>query len=238
MTEATVLPWPVAGPYVVAFSTRNGGLSEGSFASLNLGRRTGDRVERVDENRRRLCAAVGADYGRLTLGFQHHSATVNRARAGGRGTPGDGLWSEEPGVPMLVLAADCVPIAIARGSGGRPALAVVHAGRIGLLGGVVEAAVAAIGPSSAAAVIGPAIGPCCYEVGLEVSEPFRARFGPRIVRARKLDIWTAAERTLRDVGVAQVERSDLCTVCHPELFFSYRRDGSPRGVQGVIGYVA
>ncbi len=236
MTETTVLSWPAPGPYVVAFSTRNGGSSEGPFASLNLGRRTGDRVERVDENRRRLCAAVGADYERLALGFQHHSATVNRARAGKRGTPGDGLWSEEPGLPMLALAADCAPIAIARGVG-RPALAVVHAGRIGLLGGVIEAAVAAVGPAGSA-VIGPTIGPCCYEVGSEVSEPFRARFGGRVARGRKLDIWMAAERALRDAGVAQVERADLCTACHPGLFFSYRRDGAPRGVHGVIGYVA
>jgi len=138
---------------------------------------------------------------------------------------------------MLALAADCAPIAIARGPGRCPALAVVHAGRIGLLGGVVETAVAAIGPSSSA-VIGPAIGPCCYEVGPEVSGPFRARFGTDVVRGRKLDIWTAAERALREAGVARVERADLCTACHPELFFSHRRDGATRGVHGVIGYVA
>src|SRR5439155_354169 len=85
--------WDVPGPYDVVFTTRAGGVSEGPFASLNLGRRTGDHVERVDENRRRLCAEVGADEDDLTLGYQTHSTAVNRAEAGSRGAPGDGLWT-------------------------------------------------------------------------------------------------------------------------------------------------
>jgi len=79
-----VLRWDVAGPYDVVFSTRVGGVSEGPFESLNLGRRTGDEVERVDENRRRLCAEVDADEEALTLGFQTHSTVINRAESGSR----------------------------------------------------------------------------------------------------------------------------------------------------------
>jgi copper oxidase (laccase) domain-containing protein len=58
------------------------------------------------------------------------------------------------------------------------------------------------------------------------------------MRGRKLDLWQAAERALRDAGVDRIERFDLCTACNPELFFSHRRDGKPRGVQGVVARVS
>lgn len=196
----------------------------------------GDDPERVDENRRRLCAALGADVERLTLNRQQHSATVHRAHAGRKGEPGDGLWTEEAGVPMLALAADCVTIAVARLDGERSGLAVLHAGWRGLLDGVVEAAVAALGGRTAA-VVGPAIGPCCYEVGPEVAEPFATRFGADVVRGRLLNLWTSADRALRAAECASVDRLDLCTRCNPDLFFSERRTGKPRGTHGVIGYV-
>jgi polyphenol oxidase len=232
-----LIRWEAPGPYVVAFSTRQGGVSEGPFASLNLGLLSGDEPQLVLENRRRLCAAVGADPARLAMNVQQHAATVNRARAAGRGLPGDGLWSDEPALPMLKLTADCLPIALARTNGNSPALAVLHAGWRGLLEGVVAAGVAALG-GRPAAMIGPAIGPCCYEVGSELAEAFRARFGPGLVSGRMLDLWASGERALREAGCSSVERVDLCTACHPELFFSHRRDGLPRGGQGVIGLVA
>lgn len=232
----TVLRWDAPGPYEVAFSTRLGGVSEGPYASLNLGRMTGDEVERVDENRRRLCAAIGADHERLALNRQVHSALVHRASPAARGEPGDGLWTDEPDQPVLAFAADCLPIALARTDGAGPAVGVLHAGWRGLLGGIVEAGVAAVG--AGAACVGPAIGPCCYEVGPEVAEPFAAAFGPDVLVGRNLDLWTAAERALRAAGVGRVERLDLCTRCHPDLFFSHRRTGTPRGVQGVVARVA
>jgi YfiH family protein len=221
---------------VVAFSTRQGGVSEGPYESLNLGRLNGDDPARVDENRRRLCAALGADVERLTLNRQQHSATVHRAHAGRRGEPGDGLWTDERGVPMLALGADCATIAVARRKGERPGLAVLHAGWRGLLEGVVSSAVAALG-GRPAAVVGPAIGPCCYEVGPDVADPFARRFGADVVRGRTLDLWTSAERALRAAGCVSVERIDLCTACNPDLFFSERRTGRPRGGHGVLGYV-
>jgi purine-nucleoside/S-methyl-5'-thioadenosine phosphorylase / adenosine deaminase len=231
-----LLRWDVQGAYDVVFTTRAGGVSEGPFESLNLGRRTGDDVERVDENRRRLCAELGADEQGLTLGFQTHSTVVNRAEAGVRGAPGDGLWTDEPRVPMLALGADCALIALARTNGSQPALAVLHAGWRGLLGGIVASAARILGPGFAA-VVGPAIGPCCYEVGDEVAGPYRERFGDGIVTGRRLDLWTASEQAALEAGASTVDRLDLCTNCNGDLFFSERRTGRPRGTQGVLGLV-
>jgi polyphenol oxidase len=231
-----LMRWDAPGPYIVAFSTRQGGVSAGAFESLNLGLLTEDEQHNVEENRRRLCEVVGAEPARLAMNRQVHAATVNRAEPGVRGNEGDGLWSEEPGLPMLKLTADCLPIALARRNG-RPGLALLHAGRLGLLAGVVEAGVSALG-GPLAAVVGPGIGPCCYEVGPEVAEAYRRTFGPDIVRGRNLDLWTASERVLRAAGVESVERLDLCTSCDAERFFSHRRDGGRTGRQGVIGLVA
>jgi copper oxidase (laccase) domain-containing protein len=137
---------------------------------------------------------------------------------------------------MLKLTADCLPVALARQSG-EPGLALLHAGRLGLLEGVLEAGVAALGGKPLAAAVGPGIGPCCYEVGEEIASAYRTRFGADAVRGRNLDLWTVAERALRAAGVERVERVDVCTACNAE-FFSHRRDAGVTGRQGVIGYVA
>ncbi len=227
-----MIHWETGGRYIVAFTTRDGGVSTGSFASLNLGSR-GDDPTRIAENRRIACEQLGLEVERLTVNRQRHSSLVHRARAGSDQDAGDALWTDEPALPMLALSADCVPIAIAATSG-RPALAVVHAGWRGLAAGVVEAGVAALGETETAAVVGPAIGPCCYEVGPEVS----AHFDADLTSGGILDLWEAAERALRRAGVACVDRLDLCTRCNPGLFFSYRRTGRPHGAQGVIGALA
>jgi YfiH family protein len=222
--------------YEVAFSTRAGGVSEGPYESLNLGLLTDDVPANVEENRRRLCDALEVDMAALAMNRQVHAATVNRAGPGERGKPGDGLWSEEPRLPMLKLTADCLPIALAR-LNGRPALALLHAGRLGVLEGILEAGAATLG-GRLAAIVGPGIGPCCYEVGPEIADAYRARFGPGVLDGRKLDLWSASEQLLREAGVKSVERLDLCTACNSDRFFSHRRDGGVTGRQGVIGYVA
>jgi YfiH family protein len=228
-----MIRWDAPGPYVVAFTTREGGVSSGPFDSLNLGSRD-DEPTRVAANRALACEELGLDPERLAANRQRHTARAVMARAGVRTEPADALWTTEPGLPMLAMSADCVPIAIAA-TGGTPALAVVHAGWRGLAGGVVASAVAAVGAAATpAAIVGPSIGPCCYEVGPEVSE----RFDADLCVGRMLDLWTAAERLLRQSGVVAVERVDLCTYCHPELFFSYRRTGAPHGAQGVLGAVS
>ncbi len=226
-----------AGGYVVAFTTRAGGVSEGPYASLNLGRNSGDDVERVEENRRIACDAAGADTERLALNFQVHSDCVLRASAGQRDTPADGLWTDEPELPLLALTADCLPIVLVR-TEGTPAVAVLHAGWRGLLSGIVANGADGVGRAGLAAVIGPAIGPCCYEVGDEVAAPYRERFGDDVLRGSNLDLWTSAERALREAGVESITRFDRCTACEPETFFSHRRDNAVTGRQGVIAFVA
>jgi len=228
-----VIRWEAPGPYVVAFSTRRGGVSEPPFDTLNLGRLTEDDPANVAENRMRLAAEVGTDPALLRFGKQVHGATVRRA--GRTGEAGDGLWTDTGGEPLLVFTADCLPIALVR-TGAPPALAALHVGWRGLLAGIVQAGAGALG-GSLAAVVGPGIGPCCYEVGEEVASPFRERFGDDVVQNGRLDLWAAAERALHTAGVEDVHRTDLCTSCNPELFFSHRRDRGRTGRQGLIAYV-
>ena len=231
-----MIRWGADG-YEVAFTTRVGGVSEGPYESLNLGRKSGDEVERVDENRRIACDAIGADLEKLALNYQVHSDRVLRAAAGSRGEHADGLWTDDPGLPILAMSADCLPIALARTDTTEPAIAVLHVGWRGLLAGIVAAGARALGERGLAAAIGPGIGSCCYEVGEEVATPFRERFGEDVVHAGRLDLWTSAERALRAAGVERVDRFDRCTFCEPETFFSHRRDGGNTGRQGVIAYV-
>ena len=225
------------GGYEIVFTTRRGGVSEGAFESLNLGRNSGDDIERVDENRRLACEAAGADVEKLALNYQVHSNRVIRAAAGARGEHADGLWTDEPDLPVLAMSADCLPIALVRTNGPAPAVAVLHAGWRGLLEGIISSGVAALGAENLAAVVGPAIGPCCYEVGEEVAAPYRERFGADVVRDGRLDLWASAERALRAAGVQRIDRFDRCTACEPETFFSHRRDAGRTGRQGVIAYV-
>jgi purine-nucleoside/S-methyl-5'-thioadenosine phosphorylase / adenosine deaminase len=237
-----LIRWEGAGPYTVVFSTRAGGVSEGPYESLNLGVMTADDPDRVAENRRLLADRVGIDPERACMAWQQHGTEVRRAGPEGIVELGeraqcDGWWSDEPGQGMLLLTADCLPIAIARRNGDQPALAVLHVGWRGLLDGIVANGVAALGDGPVAAVIGPGIGPCCYEVRPDVAEPYERRFGPEVLPDGRLDLWRAAELALRAAGVGEIERTDLCTFCHPELFFSHRRDRGMTGRQGVIAAV-
>jgi len=235
--------WDAPGPYRVAFSTRVGGVSEGPFESLNLGILTTDDPERVVENRRLLCDALGADPETATMAWQVHGAQVAEAESTGIVTPGtvftrcDGLWTDRPGQGMVLLTADCVPVALAR-TNGTPGLAVLHVGWKGLLAGIVEAGLRALGDGPVAAAVGPGIGSCCYEVGEEVVGPYRERFGADVLVGRNLDLAEAVERTLRAGGVESVERTGRCTACESELFFSHRRDRGVTGRQGVVAFIA
>ncbi len=228
-----MIAWEVDG-YEVRFTTRVGGVSEGPYASLNLGRKSGDILQRVDENRRIMCEAIGADLEKLALNYQVHSARVLHAAPAMRGEHADGLWTDEPGLPILAMSADCLPIVLARTGAREPAVAVLHAGWRGLLEGITAAGTQALGGGTLTA----AIGPCCYDVGEEVAAPYRERFGDDVVRESRLDLWTSAERALRHAGVEHVDRFDRCTACESETFFSHRRDDGRTGRQGVIAYVA
>ena len=226
------------GPYEVVFSTREGGVSEGPYASLNLGRATADEPKRVNENRRRLCAEVGAEPDALAMNYQHHSADVLRAQAGSRGARGDGIWTDERGAARC---SSSPPTAYRSHSRARtvPSLRWRCCTRAGVVcwRGSCPPGVSALGGGAVSAAVGPAIGPCCYEVGEDVADRFRRAFGFGLYRDGRLDLWTAAERALRAAGCVRVDRVDLCTACSPERFFSHRRDEGLTGRQGVIGHI-
>jgi polyphenol oxidase len=218
------------GGATALFTTRHGGVSEGPFASLNLGRRTGDDGERVEANRERLGELVGHDWGRFARAIQVHGTRVRRVTdVPAREDPweeADGHVTALRGVPALAFVADCLPIALASPD----AVAILHAGWRGLADGIVETGVAML-DGEVRAVIGPGIGACCYEVGDEVRE----RFEPEAARGRHLDLKLAARRALEAAGVREIQDVGLCTSCHPDLFFSHRRDNGVTGRQaGVV----
>ena len=213
------------------FSTRQGGVSEPPYDTLNLGILTDDDRDRVTENRRRLAERVGVAPEWVAMGWQVHGSDLQEwtePPASRFADPDadlrrvDGHLTDLDGVALLVLAADCLPVALA--AGGR--VAMLHCGWRGLAAGIVERAVRHFDDAPAAA-IGPGIGHCCYEVGREVLDAFDAP-GPH------LDLRAVAVRKLEDAGVTDVQHVDLCTSCDPELFFSHRRDGGVTGRQAGI----
>ncbi|HEX7291233.1 MAG TPA: polyphenol oxidase family protein [Conexibacter sp.] len=214
------------------FTTRRGGVSEGAYASFNLGRWIDDDADAVDRNRRILADTVGVPLDALLQGRQVHGDRVER-RAAGDGTlpEADGHATTTRGLAPTVITADCLPIALIA----ERAVAMVHAGWRGLAAGVLEEGVAAVrelgGGVEVRAAIGPGAGGCCYEVGPEV----HAAFGRPAERGR-IDLKAIARERLQATGVAEVHDVGLCTICSdPALFFSHRRD---RGVTGRQAGVA
>jgi len=232
----------------VAFTTRHGGRSDAPFDSLNLSFASGDDPDRVQANRRRALMAVGGSLESWTGARQVHSATPAYADASRRGAgwdspasvipDADAVWTGSPDVTVVVLTADCVPIVLADPSGRR--VAAVHAGWRGMIGGVVERTVEAMGDAERlVAYVGPSIGPCCYEVGDDVAAPATERFGDVVRTAggsTRLDLWACALRALGGAGVREVWPSALCTRSENNRFFSHRA-GSP-GRQGVLARIA
>ena len=183
-----------------AVSTRHGGVSQPPFATLNLTWASGDEPRAVEENHRRLCAALGIARESLVSPRQVHSAEVHRVGAGdsGRFIPDcDALISDEPGVPLLLRFADCVPILLYDPR--RKAIGLAHAGWRGTVAGMAQAAVQAMvealgsAPDDLVAAVGPSIGPCCYEVGVEVAAAVDAAFGPDS-GLLKPPAWPSAEK--------------------------------------------
>jgi YfiH family protein len=230
----------------VAWTTRLGGASAEPFASLNLSFVSGDEADTVRANRARALSAVGAAPEGWTSGKQVHGAAVARVGAAERGSgafdPGttiagtDALWTGEPGAALAVLVADCVPILLADPQ--RRRIAVVHAGWRGLVAGVIGNAAREMG-GAPLAFVGPAIGPCCFEVGEDVAGPARDALGARVVRdgARKphVDLWAGARAALRAAGVRDVMSCDLCTRCEPHRFYSHRAGDTGR--QGLLAVI-
>lgn len=231
--------------YLAAFTERTGGASAGPFRSLNVAYHTGDRRDRVLENRRAVCDGLGVPP--FAVGEQVHGRRIVRIGAARKeagfkdragSIPGvDALSVARPGIPVAVLVADCLPIALASAENG---LAVaVHAGWKGLAAGILPGTIGSFGhPGSIDAAIGPAIGPCHYEVSPDVALAVAAGSEVGAVTKRRggklyLDLEATAIRTLRALGVRRVERSGICTFCEKDRFFSYRRDGRT-GRQALI----
>jgi YfiH family protein len=217
----------------VLFTTRRGGVSEGPFRSLNLGRLTEDRPEHVGRNRRLLQDRVGRG---LAMVRQVHGSTVHLAEAAWppadeEGAPppaeGDGVVTARRDLAPAVLVADCLPVALAA----QGAVAMLHAGWRGLASGVLKQGVRTLGQAGGGrpqAAIGPGIGACCYAVGEEVHQTF-AVYGERVRQGQNLDLRAVARIQLEEMGVEVRHDLGLCTACSPGLFFSHRRD---RGVTG------
>lgn len=214
-----------------AFSTRLGGVSEPPYDSLNLGLMTDDAEDAVVENRRRLAGALGFEPGQIVFARQVHGARLVDHRAGSpeEMVEADGHVVSKPGLAPLVFVADCLPVAMS-GPGG---VAIVHAGWRGLAGGILAAGAEAVAATRAA--IGPAIGPCCYEVGDEVLAAF-APLGEGVAEGRMIDLPEAARRLLAKAGLEAVESAGLCTSCERDLFFSHRRDEGRTGRQAGVAW--
>ena len=207
-------------------------MSEGPYESLNLGILTDDDPARVERNRELVADAVGRE---LAWGWQVHGTSVKEWLKGSDPVSGgdldrvDGHVTSRDDLALLVLVADCLPVALAGGE----RVGMVHCGWRGLAGGILERAVASFDAPPAAAV-GPGIGPCCYEVGDEV----RSQFAGRFATGRNLDLRAIAEDALRMAGVERIEHVDLCTSCREDLFFSHRRDEGVTGRQGGLAWRA
>ena len=225
---------------VAAFSTRDGGVSQGPYRSLNVGLLTGDEPVDVIENRRLLAGRVGLPPEAIALGQQVHETAIERWGAlpdqarHGFADPNaelpevDGHTTTRHGLGLLVQVADCLPVALASPL----RVAMLHCGWRGLASGIVEHALTLF-DIPPVAVVGPGIGPCCYEVGPEVLAAFRDVDGA--AEGRMLDLRKVATAKLAAAGVQRIEHVDMCTSCNGAHFFSHRRDAGVTGRQcGIV----
>ena len=213
---------------VAGTTTRQGGVSGGPYASLNLGTGGGDDPAAVAENRRRLLDHTGGEP--VWLRQVHGTSVVTGAPSGPM--EADACIAREPGLTLHVLTADCLPILVAARDAS--AVAAIHAGWRGLAGGIVEQAIRqlAIASDRLVAWLGPAISRPHFEVGGEVREAFLARdassdacFEPNASGRWQADLYAIATRQLRSLGIEEIHGGEHCTFGEPDLFFSYRRDG-------------
>jgi YfiH family protein len=238
-------------------TTRRGGSSRPPYRSLNLSFNVGDDPERVLSNRMTLAQALGIALGNLTTARQIHDAHVKivSEELRGKGSTDyqgaidgtDAMVTNVPGICLMVLSADCVPILM--WDPAKKVIGVVHAGWKGTLHLIARKTVKVFqkdfgsSPHDIRAGIGPSIGPCCFEVGSEVISQVRDRLGggkKHIVQnlADKkgyFDLWRANQKQLVQAGVPgkNIELARTCTCDHADVFFSHRCEGGRTGRFGA-----
>jgi polyphenol oxidase len=229
--------WPAPAGVRALSTLRSGGVSAAPYASLNLGGHVGDAPEAVAQNRRTLAAAAGLPSEPAWLAQIHGVEVVDldavrHQGISGSPPPADAAFTRRAGRVCAILTADCLPILLAADSG--DLVAAAHAGWRGLAGGVIEAAVGALGvaPGRLMAWLGPAIGPQHFEVGPEVREALlqgdsgaQDAFAPNARGRFMADLAALARRRLVSLGVDRIYGGGHCTFADGDRYFSHRRDG-------------
>ncbi len=231
--------WPVPNTIFALSTTRSGGHSRPPWADFNLGQHVGDEPTAVLANRALLQARLPRRSAEPNWLQQVHGNRVVRAEAAESDPVADACWTDRKGAVCAVLTGDCLPVLFCSRLGDR--VAAVHAGWRGLLGGVLEAAIAAMGidPAHLLAWLGPAIGPGAFEVGPEVRSAYladaasvtqaatEACFVESVLRPGYYfaDLFQLARIRLVACGLTEVHGGGICTFSDPDRFFSYRRDG-------------
>lgn len=236
------------------FSTRKGGVSPAPWDSLNLDDRRGDDIANVQENFRRLCAALDTDVQRAVLSRQVHRSDVRRVTAEdcGKGLwrpqdydSADGLVTDVPGIPLIVFSADCNVLLLHDPV--RRVIGAAHAGWRGTAKAIAARVVEAMGrefgskPENIRAAIGPNIGPCHFETHEDVPQAMLSALGPEVSQwiypkgdKYLLDLKAINRLVLNRAGVENVELTDACTVCQSDRFWSHRVTQGRRGSQGAV----
>nr|WP_231940856.1 peptidoglycan editing factor PgeF [Acidihalobacter aeolianus] len=224
--------WPAPATVRALTTTRSGGISAGSYASFNLATHVGDDARAVAENRRRLREVAGLPAEPTWLDQVHGRKVVLLDQETSPGMPADAAVTREPGVVCAVLTADCLPLLMCDRAGS--CVASAHAGWRGLIGGVVESTVDAMGVALRDIMVwlGPAIGPNAFEVGDEVRDAFLSgdpavtgAFRPSPAGRWLADLYALARLRLEAMGVVEIYGGAHCTFLESETFYSYRRDG-------------
>ncbi len=239
--------WPEAPPNVRALSTRRaGGVSRDAYASFNLAHHVGDDPVAVEANRAILRHAADLPAEPLWLSQVHGIDVVEHGTSVPSSTPprADAAVAFEPRRVCVVMTADCLPVVLVDRAGTRVGIA--HAGWRGLVGGVLEATVAALrcAPHEVVAWLGPAIAQGAFEVGVEVRDAFvekhpahASAFVPNAGGRLQADLYALARQTLAHVGVTCVSGGGRCTSAEPEAFYSFRRDGGRTGRMATLAWL-
>jgi YfiH family protein len=220
------------------FSTRKGGVSRSRYRSLNLGYGTGDSVDRVEKNRNQFFRSMGISLNSTAVPEQIHGIRIARVTEPGKYSETDGLVTDTPGISLVVQVADCLPIYFYDLC--RKAIGLAHAGWKGTVLRISSKVVLEMKhqfgtrPQDLWVFFGPSIGPCCYDVGQDVSGQFSSKY----LSGGKLDLWQINRDLLVETGVKpeRIVMSRLCTVCHPEWFYSHRASGGSTGrMMAILG---